>query len=454
VLAGPHKTASTSLQEFFVKIAGSRISVTGKYNSLELSGSQPGSKYDDSQKHYTVDDWVWPLGIKAEYDGGSETSKNLIGGGIRHARQGKSFAALASFVTGRRIDMFFPGWTTEDTTEGAEIRKNCTEQLSGYYRSLFRIPWNEGNKILIAAEAFDTFAMGLREKGRLENDRSGEDVHVWEEAGHMIDALLGMFPWDTGENNNTAKQSQLRLKLEDIEAHVNIRIPKMQHIVSIWHQMGHKSTLRGFLQRGKAELYQSNSLALALQLVRKGIKTTLVDMAGVKEHEAALSNNNNNTNNNSTTFVVGGLHGVVACDILNMATCDDQSKLHLPSEAAPAADFRSHKGDDKNVYNLNDEQLNEIEKLFEEYDCSVWQHLSKYQHQGLLRVLYPSQHLLETCPQHGAYPDIAFRSVLEEISEIAYRDNGIPRVPKRELPTKKKRTRARKNTNESNPLSI
>ena len=69
----------------------------------------------------------------------------------------------------------------------------------------------------------------------------------------------------------------------------------------------------------------TNSLALALQFVRKGIKTTILDMAGVDEQKSnqdeqqQQKDEEEETNHNANNItVVRGLNGVMACDILRM----------------------------------------------------------------------------------------------------------------------------------------
>ena len=69
--------------------------------------------------------------------------------------------------------------------------------------------------------------------------------------------------------------------------------------------------------------------------------------------------------------------------------------------------------------------MEEIGRILDEYDCSVWQHLKKYQETGKLRILYPSEHLFETCSP-GKDRDISFRTALDRIQQIAWQQNGIP----------------------------
>jgi hypothetical protein len=174
-------------------------------------------------------------------------------------------------------------------------------------------------------------------------------------------------------------------------------------------------------------LYQLNSLGLAMQFVRKGIKTTIVDMAGVSENESKesiLGESKDDANNT----IVGGLQGVVACDVLRLGRnngdlCDGHSRLHLPSYDRPIV--HENKRRERFPRDLTQTQLEEIDRVLKDYDCCVWKHLKKYQSKGILRVLYPSEHRFETCnPERSR--DISFPDTLEKMTEIASQDNSIP----------------------------
>jgi len=165
-------------------------------------------------------------------------------------------------------------------------------------------------------------------------------------------------------------------------------------------------------------------LALALQFVKRGIKTTIVDMSGVFEKES--KDPTEKTTGYDRNTAVGGLQGVVACEILRMgknnALCDDHNRLHL-SGYVPQVEDMNNKGD-VNLHNLTPEQMEEINTALEQYDCGVWQHLKKYQDQGIFRILYPTENLFGTCDLQGSR-DISFKETLQKINEISNRENGI-----------------------------
>ena len=405
LLAGPHKTASTTIQDFFVELTG--LTVLLEENTTQEFFTP---KYSDNE-------WVWPIGVEEEF--GSLFRKAM------HAR--KFYAPFTSFISGRRTKKFFKTLGNQSQNE--------REAIANYFRSLFRRPWEEGKKIMIAAESFDSLVIDLQENFTRASNR-GEETHVAPNSSAMIDDILDLLPF---ENPNATKtlsvnsnpQNVPPLRLEDIEIQINYRTPRIDHVVSIWHQLGKKHSLREFIvklggNRSEKSFYQLNSLALALQFVRKGIKTTIIDMKGVFENQAlnstsvATERGIERTANNTT--VVGGLLGVVACDILKMGTkpgllCD-KSILYLSNFDEPVKPKNTKR--DKSFRNLTDVQMDEINRAFEEYDCGVWQHLKKYQEQGLFRILYPSEHLFESCNPDGNTPDISFRETLEKAGTIAY----------------------------------
>jgi len=259
----------------------------------------------------------------------------------------------------------------------------------------------------------------------------GEETHVSPDSSDMIDIFLDFFPWEDNSNASNAPRTP-PLRLEDIEIQINYRTPRIDHLVSIWHQLGRKKNLKKFVKslgstrRGKeTAFYQLNSLALALQFVRKGIKTTIIDMKGVKEKES--KNSAQNSSQNNLEEGIGGLQGVVACDILKMGDnreatdvfCDDEGILHLSNYNVPVE--TKNKKKDKSKRRLTDKQMEDINRVYEEYDCGVLKHLKKYQEKGLLRILYPSEHLFETC--NSSSPDISFYDTTLRAQTIASRNS-------------------------------
>ena len=64
--------------------------------------------------------------------------------------------------------------------------------------------------------------------------------------------------------------------------------PWIEHWISVWHQMENVITFQEFLATNAKEIYIVNPLlALALQFVWKGLKMTIVNMAGASAYGCA-----------------------------------------------------------------------------------------------------------------------------------------------------------------------
>jgi hypothetical protein len=322
--------------------------------------------------------------------------------------------------------------------------------VSGYFRQLLGRAWNNsGKQIIIAAEGFDAIVVGLanerhdasrRVSTTADSEkRNGEDLHVADDAPGMIDRLLDVLPFDHA--------TSLQRKYSFTEFHIHYRTPRVGHLISIWHEQARGHTLREFLQnpeKRKLCLYQSNSLGLALQFARTGIRTTLVDMAGVLEKQSSLEipsdraskgpGNKTHTaaiDDEDAFTVIAGLQGVVACDVLRLThLCDEHSRLYLQGYNR-SVEYENKKRD-RLSRDLTEEQLSEMDRVLEEYDCGVWRHLQKYQSRGSLRFLYPSKNLLSNCNfRETNEEDLSFLDAMKKVTEIASRDNGIPFRTKR-----------------------
>jgi hypothetical protein len=407
VLAGPHKTASTSIQVFISGITGSTMS---------LSKSIIIPKDEFRTPHPMINEWVWPIGVLEEQE-------------FIKMSPAKLYAVLASLVMmQKRSIKFFPQWDDVSEEEILELRAKAID----YFRTLIRRPWEKGKKIVFGAELFDALVYDLIDESIISD--AGEATHMSPTSRNGIDAFLDVLP-HTSRNF----QNQPSLQLEDIEVHINYRYPRIDHLRSIWHERKDMETLREMLMNGE-NIYFLNSLALALQFVRRGIKTTIIDMAGVFEKESkesstkepTLEKDKNETTETTSIVVVGGLLGVVACDILRIGNksnglCDDNSHLHLQGRESMLTHTSKikNKKDDKTTTKLTEKQMEDINRAIEMYDCGVWQHLQKYQAKGLLRILYPSEHMFAICNPEGN-KDISFRTLVKNMQEIASRDNGIP----------------------------
>jgi len=412
ILSGPHKTASTTIQTFFSDICGS---TTYLYDETSRITQKPNQNIPNATRSFcprnkqclhtpnpTIGNWVWPIGVKEEYN-------HIFNGMDGHS---KFYAPLASVVSNRRRSFYI----RPKQRDGKNMDRGILAVYQ-YFQSLFKRQWNEGKNIVIGAEAFDTFVMRLQRDST--KSGGGNQTHISLKSVGMVEEFLNVFPWDA---NDDGKQRP-PLQRQDIEVQINLRTPRISHVASIWHQLGRKATLQQFLvQGGNGFLYQADSLGLAMQYLQNNVRVTIIDMKGVSEKESlAEIDDTSDDNGNDKETIVGGLQGVVACDILRMGkdnpgVCDSQSRLHLKAFQHPVTD--QNLKPDKSVRDLTDDQMEAVDRAFDAYDCGVWQHLKHYQAKGTLRILYPSRDLFSSCNPNGSR-DISLNELAAMIQEIA-----------------------------------
>jgi hypothetical protein len=458
---------NTRIQTFMVQLAGQTVSLEGRSKPpiMHINSTTPAHFKQYHVPHPSNLDWVWPL------NSNNRTRNEAVEiAGIKLGRPSKFYAPLLAWITGRRNNKFLD---KSKRKRGYNTNTRATQkQVLNYYRDLFQNVWNTNTendniyeydnnnnnnniddgttpppilwkKIVFGAEAFDTFVHDLPvddngngNGGNSNNNTSplliGEDLHISPSANKRINLLLDIMPWydnknkdtntndSSNSNNNNNTRRRPELTLEDIEVVVNYRTTRISHMVSIWHQLGHEKTLQDFLMppdNGRTSTrralgrghYQLNSLGLALQFVRRGIKTTILDMKGVQEKEEAeeeqqqqqYDQDKHNNESTNTILEIGGLQGVIACDVLKVSNmCNDRGKLMMSidtknngSDEQPdnVAIVDKNKKDDKLERNLTEQQLKDIDEIINDYDCYVWKHLQKYNKMGTLRILYPSK---------------------------------------------------------------
>lgn len=392
ILAGPHKTGSTSLQVFISDLFGMTIA-TGNVTDT--------SKF--ITPHPNVDEWVWPVGVREEYYG----EYNLDEVRFREEDITKFYKNLVPFML-----------------KSDRMNETKNQEISNYFRSLFRIPWEQGRNIVIGAEALDwligSLAKNVQKRGL------GEATYVEETSKNKIHRLLNLFPL-----NSDIRTPPLRLN--DIEVNINFRTPRVAHMASLWHEISggsQKRTMQEFIKSMiHIHFHTINPLVQALQWTRAGVRTTILDMAGIKEKEAREFHANETSGNdvNDDGVIFDGMQGIVACDILQLGKkngtsnlCDNHSRLHLSNLSKNKLSIKSviNKKGDPNIRNLTDKELEHMERALNDYDCSVWKHLQKYEETGKLRFLYKSKDLFATCNGKQS-KDISTYDVAEKLLRIA-----------------------------------
>jgi hypothetical protein len=235
------------------------------------------------------------------------------------------------------------------------------------YRDEFQKQWSNGRSLVIASEVFDEIA---------NNDKNS--------ANQLLEDLLHILPIE-----NTSA----------ITAAVMYRAPRLDHLISIWHEIGMpegKSFYDYLMTLVPVEdwLRVLDSLLLAERLINRGINTVLIDLSGVKKHGYDISL-------------------VIACDVLD-AECDAEKHFVGEENAKPKIKNKRHHSDAK--VNVTDTQLDAIDKLIESYDCN-FQHILK---NDKLQVLYPNEleRIMNSCSSNNADYPKSHDQLLKKIIEI------------------------------------
>jgi hypothetical protein len=275
--------------------------------------------------------------------------------------------------------------------------------------------WTEGWKIIFGTEEFD----------RLTRPKHTNTTHI-------MDTIFTILPWNVPtksvndpsifrknypkpynvsdrrtfcqrparfDKNRTIHHQNMTLQIEDIEVVVMYRSPRIHQVRSLWHEVGGiNQTFSQFLQgrfgntahhhfHGFGQhIHVLETLPLAYSFLQRHVRTTIIDISGLP---------------NTTT----NLCHIVACDILRDVDCTDEPRVRSLSGystynvTSRVGDISTKKfniriDDEKGgVMDLTPQQWNDIEEIFQEYDCS-WKHtlLSS----PLFRILY-QQDLFATC---------------------------------------------------------
>lgn len=413
ILAGPHKTGSSTIQSFMANWAGEIISV------LHSSNNNNTQRKKDQQQ------WVWPLGRVDE----------CSSAGIQEKWCGetqKFYAPLAVALIGRDKSFFK---AAERDKIYANDQMVVEDSVIGYYRALMKQVWQQQlqqqqwKKIVFGSEEIDKLLVQVYE--------TEEDPHISLVADEYFKRLLSVLPWDENgnESDNSSignhgasaaaiAQRQPSLKLRDVEVVLNYRTNRLSHLRSLWHQVGGLLSFAEFLSLPSSGFSENlvvvDTLGLALQFVRRGIRTTIIDMQGITERaekDEFLSA--------EASAKIGGLQAVVACNVLRAEMCDNRGRLIINDKKnAEKLSLNVNARKDKQELDLLANQLNDIDQVMNKYDCTQWKYLSRYQKTGQLRILHPSKNLFESCGDNDTTPRLSFFEMRDQIKDIAVTANA------------------------------
>ena len=305
LLAGPHKTSSSSIQ----------LNVSHWLNNTP-------------EKDFTglTTQWAWPSPVQAFLEHKCDMDDNL---------ESKIFYQLLEAMKGqhkksRCMTSFYS-------------RK---ELIKLYHDEIYK-RWNQGYNLVIGSEAIDFIASERRKHGP-----------------KMLNDLIKELPWHAKEGN------ALHGSDEDITAVVGYRAPRVDHLVSLWHQccmkrMSFYKYLTHHIESVVDPLRSLDSLKLTRIFLEKNIETVLIDTSGVKALGYDMSN-------------------VIACDVLNAECSEHKTFPRAPNEKVRISNMKSHS--DEN-FKVADSQLDRINDVIEMYDCNF---VTMMQH-AKLKVIYSKE---------------------------------------------------------------
>lgn len=331
ILAGPHKTASSSIQESMY--------------TWTSTGPQ------------LLPTWSWPVPQEVlevcEEEAEFDSQKRKC-----HA---KGFYPLAEAIN------------THDPSHSRQtFLSHSKPEVMGFYRDAMEKEWKDGYNLIIGTEGLDFLV--LRDYTNFDNFLSVLPLKEEQKVDNGIEV------WGAEK--------------KDVTVVVKFRAPRVQHLISVWHQCcAKKMTFMEFLRtlQGKNErkLHILASLELSEIFLKRGFDVVLMDMGGIIHSGYDISN-------------------VVACDILEANCTKEEEILSVSGEEENSFPIiKNVKHNKGNMGGVTDEHLDKIEKVLRKYDCNH-QHVLKYEN---LTVLY----------NHDLDPILAECSKIEERDRILSR---------------------------------
>lgn len=261
LIAGPHKTGSSSIQDnMYNWMTNSTTSTSFESNDNIINSDEYRAI------HQAFKQWAWPE-PKDVYDHSEQQT-------FTHAK------------------IFYP---FGEALHGCKMhhRKELNEKfgcegLLKVYRDEFSKYWKLGYNLVIGTEAFDTVG--------------GDDEPL------LVDDLLDQMPWN---HNSNIHRGDIQGHNEDITIVIKYRSPRVMHLMSWWHQCCMKKV--NFYQFLIAEMEKYSdrgsriidSLQLAERFLDKGLNVVLIDVSGVIDKGYDLSY-------------------VIACDVMNVPCTKDK----------------------------------------------------------------------------------------------------------------------------------
>ena len=324
LLAGPHKTASSSIQR-------------NLFHWLNDDGHASGLSKD----------WAWPSPSQTFREDGCSVEGDF-----------------------EEQQIFY--WLIQALKGGSSKQIRCINSsvytklgMIEKYRNEIYNQWMKGYNLVIASEAMD-FVSSERNR----NPR------------RLLKRILDLLPWrgdhdhDHDHDHSESGSGHVPGSDDDITVVVNYRAPRSSHLISIWHECCMANmTFYEFLTDGRLDsgtsldpLKSLDSLKLAKTFLDRGLEVILVDMSGVQAHNFDISR-------------------VIACDVLG-ASCTPDKMFAVAGPDPQMKEYGSQmatetgtgtgtgtvstnqKQHTEDNFNISHEVLGEVDAIIENYDCN------------------------------------------------------------------------------------
>lgn len=222
-------------------------------------------------------------------------------------------------------------------------------KVKSIFRATLRNAWKDGHSILFGSEGMDRLLSA--------------QFHPQK----FFDTLYDVLPKDNNNNNNNT----------NMEVVVVYRSPRSEQLVSLWGQLDRKrQPLSQFLKNEMPSiLYKIDGLALALAFLDRGLPTTVLDLDGSRKSGVDACE-------------------AVVCDVLQEPCTPEKRIISIRDSATNSTPFRNNKRGDWGEVDLSEEQLTEIGRYMDQYDCGLRKKL--LESNPPIRILYQDS-LFRTC---------------------------------------------------------
>lgn len=354
IVAGPHKTASSSIQ-----------------NNLYIWSSV------DPQ---ILPNWAWPVPHEVlEY---CEEENPIRDRDQKQYLEPKGFYPLLEALN------------DGDSQNRALFRNYSKHTVVEFYRNALEKEWRDGYNLIMGTEALDFLGSDYRDSNA------------------YLEKFLDVLPLKKGYDGDDGIDFWGADEV-DVTVVVKFRAPRVQHLISVWHQCCMKTTtFMEFLihlpdnRQNMNRIRILDSLRLAEVFLNRGLDVVLIDMSGITDAGYDISN-------------------VVACDILKASCTETKQFMIVDEEKKVIPEVKNVRKNEGKLGGATDKQLDRIEKVLRKYDCN-YQHVLEHEN---LTVLYNYEldHIMSDCSRTKKVGSATNRTELvERIKSIALDidDNG------------------------------